>query len=88
YWIAASYEDAFASGGRPESFDKDFIRSWVAARCDPYRDPIPTIPDEIVEQASQVYAQAYEAITGKEFVPDVSGATVLDRIRANLERYF
>ncbi|TIT89922.1 MAG: phosphoribosylaminoimidazolesuccinocarboxamide synthase, partial [Mesorhizobium sp.] len=38
YWIAASYEDAFASGGRPESFDKDFIRSWVAARCDPYRD--------------------------------------------------
>ncbi|TIX09945.1 MAG: phosphoribosylaminoimidazolesuccinocarboxamide synthase, partial [Mesorhizobium sp.] len=88
YWIAASYEDAFASGGRPESFDKDFIRSWVAARCDPYRDPIPTIPDEIVAQASQVYAQAYEAITGKEFVPDVSGATVLDRIRANLERYF
>ncbi|RVD70863.1 MAG: phosphoribosylaminoimidazolesuccinocarboxamide synthase [Mesorhizobium sp.] len=88
YWIAASYEEAFASGGRPESFDKDFIRSWVAARCDPYRDPIPTIPDEIVEQASRVYAQAYEAITGKEFVPDVSGASVLDRIRANLERYF
>ncbi|RVC73391.1 MAG: phosphoribosylaminoimidazolesuccinocarboxamide synthase [Mesorhizobium sp.] len=88
YWIAASYEEAFASGERPESFDKDFIRSWVAARCDPYRDPIPTIPDEIVEQASRVYAQAYEAITGKEFVPDVSGATVLDRIRANLERYF
>ncbi|RWC96236.1 MAG: phosphoribosylaminoimidazolesuccinocarboxamide synthase [Mesorhizobium sp.] len=88
YWIAASYEQAFASGERPESFDKDFIRSWVAARCDPYRDPIPTIPDEIVEQASRVYAQAYEAITGKAFVPDVSGATVLDRIRANLERYF
>ncbi|MDX8536133.1 phosphoribosylaminoimidazolesuccinocarboxamide synthase [Mesorhizobium abyssinicae] len=88
YWIAASYEQAFASGERPESFDKDFIRSWVAARCDPYRDPIPTIPDEIVEQASRVYAQAYEAITGKEFVPDVSGDSVLDRIRANLERYF
>ncbi|TIX13409.1 MAG: phosphoribosylaminoimidazolesuccinocarboxamide synthase [Mesorhizobium sp.] len=88
YWIAASYEQAFASGERPESFDKDFIRSWVAARCDPYRDPIPTIPDEIVEQASLVYAQAYEAITGKEFAPDVSGDTVLDRIRANLERYF
>ncbi|RUW75140.1 MULTISPECIES: phosphoribosylaminoimidazolesuccinocarboxamide synthase [unclassified Mesorhizobium] len=88
YWIAASYEQAFASGERPESFDKDFIRSWVAARCDPYREPIPTIPDEIVEQASRVYAQAYEAITGKEFAPDVSGDTVLDRIRANLERYF
>ena len=88
YWIAASYEEAFASGKRPESFDKDFIRSWVSARCDPYSEPIPEIPGEIIEQASQVYAQAYEAITGKEFVPDLSGKTVLDRIRANLERYF
>ncbi|RUV29246.1 phosphoribosylaminoimidazolesuccinocarboxamide synthase, partial [Mesorhizobium sp. M7A.F.Ca.MR.148.00.0.0] len=61
---------------------------WVSARCDPYNDPIPKIPDEIVEQASGVYAQAYEAITGKEFVPDVSGDTVLDRIRANLAGYF
>ncbi|WP_137934873.1 phosphoribosylaminoimidazolesuccinocarboxamide synthase [Mesorhizobium comanense] len=88
YWIAASYEQALASGTRPESFDKDFIRSWVAARCDPYKDPIPTIPDEIVEQASRVYAQAYEAITGRTFMPDLSGNTVLDRIRANLAGYF
>lgn len=88
YWIAASYEQALASGTRPESFDKDFIRSWVAARCDPYKDPIPSIPDEIVEQASRIYAQAYEAITGRAFVPDVSGKTVLDRIRSNLAGYF
>ncbi|TPK89822.1 phosphoribosylaminoimidazolesuccinocarboxamide synthase [Mesorhizobium sp. B2-4-12] len=88
YWIAASYEQALASGTRPESFDKDFIRSWVAARCDPYKDPIPKIPDEIVEQASRIYTQAYEAITGKAFVPDMSGNTVLDRIRSNLARYF
>ncbi|UCI21528.1 phosphoribosylaminoimidazolesuccinocarboxamide synthase [Mesorhizobium sp. B2-1-8] len=88
YWIAASYEQALADGTRPESFDKDFIRSWVTARCDPYKDPIPRIPDEIVEQASRVYAQAYEAITGKVFVPDLSGDTVLDRIRANLAGYF
>ncbi|TSE02476.1 phosphoribosylaminoimidazolesuccinocarboxamide synthase [Mesorhizobium intechi] len=88
YWIAASYEQALANGTRPESFDKDFIRSWVAARCDPYKDPIPEIPDEIVEQASRIYAHAYEAITSKEFVPDLSGETVLDRIRSNLARFF
>lgn len=88
YWIAGSYEQALANGTRPESFDKDFIRSWVAARCDPYKDPVPKIPDEIVEQASRVYVQAYQAITGKEFLPDVSGETVLDRIRSNLRRYF
>ncbi|NGO50915.1 phosphoribosylaminoimidazolesuccinocarboxamide synthase [Allomesorhizobium camelthorni] len=88
YWIAASYEQAFASGRRPESFDKDFIRAWVSARCDPYKEPIPTIPDEIVKQTSEVYMQAYRAITGNKFVPDLSGHTVLDRIRLNLERYF
>jgi phosphoribosylaminoimidazole-succinocarboxamide synthase len=88
YWIASSYEQAFASGSRPESFDKDFIRSWVAARCDPYRDPIPEIPQEMVERTSRVYIEAYEAITGKEFRPDLSGDTVLDRIRGNLRRYF
>ncbi|MBZ9677389.1 phosphoribosylaminoimidazolesuccinocarboxamide synthase [Mesorhizobium sp. ES1-1] len=88
YWIAASYQQALESGARPESFDKDFIRSWVSAQCDPYKDPIPSIPDEIVEQASRVYARAYEAITGRAFVPDLSGDTVLDRIRGNLKRYF
>jgi phosphoribosylaminoimidazole-succinocarboxamide synthase len=88
YWIAESYEQAFESGNRPESFDKDFIRSWVSERCDPYKQPIPSIPDEIVNQVSRVYVQAYEAITGKTFAPDVSGATVLERIRANLQRYF
>ena len=27
YWFAASYADRFARGERPESFDKDFVRS-------------------------------------------------------------
>ncbi len=44
--------------------------------------------DEIINQASAVYIQAYEAITGAKFVPDLSGDTVLERIRSNLARYF
>lgn len=88
YWIAESYDEAFAKGERPQSFDKDFIRAWVTARCDPYKDPIPTIPDDLVEQTSRVYIQAYEAITGRAFEPNLSGATVLERVRANLKPYF
>lgn len=88
YWLADTYQESFETGARPKSFDKDFVRAWVTARCDPYRDPIPEIPVELVEQTSQVYIQAYEAITGKVFTPDLSGATVLERIRANLEPYF
>ena len=88
YWLAASYEERFKAGERPQSFDKDFIRAWVTARCDPYKDRIPKIPAELIEQTSRVYTQAYETITGKHFVADTSGKTVLDRIRENLKPYF
>ena len=44
YWLAESYQESFAKGERPRSFDKDFIRAWVTARCDPYKDAIPEIP--------------------------------------------
>ncbi len=88
YWLAEGYEESFEKGERPRSFDKDFIRAWVTARCDPYKDRIPEIPAALIEQTSDVYVQACEAITGTAFVPDLSGATVLERIRKNLQPYF
>jgi phosphoribosylaminoimidazole-succinocarboxamide synthase len=84
YWRADSYEARFAAGERPDSFDKDFVRNWVAARCDPYRDTIPAIPEDLVLATAAVYIQAFETITGQTFhLPNDTG-TVLDRIRANL----
>ncbi len=88
YWLADGYANAFATGTRPPSFDKDVIRSWVAARCDPYEDPIPQIPADMIAATSQVYINAYEAITGETFVPDMRGATPLDRVRVHLAPYF
>lgn len=88
YWIADGYQAAFAAGTRPPSFDKDVIRAWVAERCDPYHDPIPEIPAEMIEATAQVYIDAYERITGQRFIPDTSGATPLDRVRANLRPWF
>ncbi|BCH58202.1 putative phosphoribosylaminoimidazole-succinocarboxamide synthase 2 [Agrobacterium vitis] len=87
YWIAETYEQAFAQGTRPASFDKDFVRSWVAERCDPYKDDIPEIPQDLVEATSKVYIQAYEAITGLTFQADDSGETPFDRVKANLFSY-
>lgn len=84
YWRADSYPARFAAGERPESFDKDFVRNWVAARCDPYKDAIPEIPEDLILATAAVYIQAFETITGQEFVlPDDTGP-ILDRIRANL----
>ncbi len=86
YWFAESYPARFAAGEKPESFDKDFVRNWVVARCDPYRDPIPDIPAEVIAQTSEVYIRAFEMITGQTFVaPD---GPVLERIRKNLRIFF
>lgn len=88
YWQATSYPARFASGEKPDSLDKDFIRNWVVARCDPYKDKIPDVPREVVLQAAEVYIKAYETITGTPFhLPDLS-VPVLNRIRTNLTKYF
>ncbi len=71
YWHADSYPHRFAHGEPPETLDKDFVRRWVSARCDPYRDPIPTIPREIVAETAKLYIEAFETITGRRFdLPD------------------
>jgi phosphoribosylaminoimidazole-succinocarboxamide synthase len=88
YWFAETYPARFAAGEPPEAFDKDVLRRWVAARCDPYRDPIPPIPPLVVGETAAVYIDAYERITGDAFVVPPPGQKVLDRIRANLTRYF
>jgi phosphoribosylaminoimidazole-succinocarboxamide synthase len=88
YWIVDGYDAAFRDGSRPPSFDKDVIRSWVVARCDPYTQPVPDIPLEMIEKTALVYIRAYEAITGQVFVPDATGATPLDRVRTNLAQFF
>lgn len=88
YWLADGYEAALRDGTRPPSFDKDVIRSWVVARCDPYKDPVPEIPQDMIERTALVYIDAYEAITGQTFTPDTSGKSPLARVRTNLARFF
>jgi phosphoribosylaminoimidazole-succinocarboxamide synthase len=88
YWFAASYSDRVVAGAPPDSFDKDFLRRWVAARCDPYRDPIPPIPRAVIAETAQIYIAAFETITGQTFVAPAPDGPPLDRIRANLRRYF
>jgi phosphoribosylaminoimidazole-succinocarboxamide synthase len=85
YWRASSYAARFAAGEAPESFDKDFVRAWVAARCDPYRDPIPDIPADLITATAAIYAEAFETITGQRFTPP--DGPVLERIRRNLAPY-
>ncbi|PIL20900.1 phosphoribosylaminoimidazole-succinocarboxamide synthase [Puniceibacterium antarcticum] len=88
FWLQDGYEKAFQDGTRPPSFDKDVIRTWVDARCDPYHDELPVIPADLIDTTAQVYVKAFQTITGQPFEPDISGDTPLSRIRTNLSRYF
>ena len=62
YWDAASWE----VGRTPESFDKQFVRDWLAGESGWDRDSTPPpLPDEVVEHTRQRYLTAYERLTGR-----------------------
>ena len=88
FWIAASYEERMAGGQEPESLDKEFLRLWVTARCDPYKDPIPDIPPETIIEFSGKYVKLYERVTGNAFEAPDGSQPVRERIAANLQKAF
>ena len=88
YWLANTYAAKVEKGEAPDTFDKDFIRRWVVSQCDPYKDPIPAIPEDVILKAAAIYVSAYEKITGSRFpLPDPS-VPPLTRVRENLREYF
>lgn len=87
FWKAATYDARFEAGERPDSFDKDVVRAWVAQRCDPYKDEIPEIPEAIIQSTSDVYVEAFETITGQTFERPAADEPVLTRVRRNLDAY-
>ncbi|WP_046471840.1 phosphoribosylaminoimidazolesuccinocarboxamide synthase [Allosalinactinospora lopnorensis] len=64
FWPA----DSWSPGRAQPSFDKQFIRDWLASPAsgwDPYEQaPPPPLPEEIVERTRAKYIDAYERLTG------------------------
>lgn len=87
YWKAGTLQSRLQQGLEPESLDKEFLRLWIAERCDPYREPIPEIPSETLIDFSVRYVSLYEAVTGQPFDPPGRGVPVRERIRAVLHKY-
>ena len=82
FWFLGSYQERFDKGEEPESFDKEYVRRWLAAQGFKGDGPIPTIPDEVRIEAAARYTVAFEQITGSAFVPDLEDPAV--RIPRNL----
>ncbi len=88
FWLRESYAQKMAAGENPDGLDKEFLRLWVNARCDPYKDPIPGIPDDTLVEFSGRYIRLFESVTGLNFTAEAEGTKVLERIRGNLAGYF
>jgi phosphoribosylaminoimidazole-succinocarboxamide synthase len=86
YWLASSYAARFEAGLDPESLDKDFLRRWIGARCDPYREPIPPIPRETLIEFAERYITLFETVTGLPFVAPDEATPIRQRILANFHR--
>ena len=68
FWPA----DQWQPGSAQPSFDKQFIRDWLASPAsgwDPRGElPPPALPTEIVERSRAKYVEAYERLTGTGWV--------------------
>ena len=82
YWYADTYQALFDAGRDQRKLDKEYVREWLAARGFRGDGPPPALTDEVRVEAAKRYIQAYEQITGLEFV--VHDGPIAARIRRNL----
>jgi phosphoribosylaminoimidazole-succinocarboxamide synthase len=82
FWFAKSYRERFAAGEEPDSFDKEYVRRYLAELGFKGDGPIPPIPDDVRIEASKRYITAYEAVTGDAFEPNLEDPE--SRIARNL----
>jgi phosphoribosylaminoimidazole-succinocarboxamide synthase len=80
YWYADTYAERFAAGEEQRKLDKEYVRTWLAEQGFRGDGPAPALTDEVRVEAARRYIQAYELITGRDFVP--ADAPVAARVEA------
>lgn len=69
YWFADSYARLFQAGEEQRKLDKEYVREWLVARGFRGDGTPPVLTDEVRVEAARRYIDAYERITGLDFVP-------------------
>ena len=59
--------ERYAPGSSPASFDKQFVRDFVAGSGWNKEPPAPTLPDEVIRGTRDRYVAAYERLTGRSW---------------------
>lgn len=67
YWPVEGYQQAFAAGQNPPSYDKQFVRDWLeAVKVDGHpwdkTPPAPRLPKEVIEKTAAKYREALDRL--------------------------
>ncbi len=79
YWYTDTYQELFDAGKPQRKLDKEYVREWLAAQGFIGDGEIPVLSDDVRVEAAKRYIQAYELITGQEFV--VTDEPIKDRVK-------
>lgn len=71
FWFKSTYDARLSAGQAPESFDKEYVRRWLAGQGFKGDGPIPTIPDEVKVEAARRYIEACDTVRGVPFEPNL-----------------
>lgn len=82
FWLADTYQEAFEAGQDPKSFDKDYVRRWMAGQGYTGDGTPPAIADDVRVEAAARYIAACDTIRGEAFVPNTEAP--LARLKRNL----
>ena len=68
YWPVEGYDQAFAQGANPPSYDKQFVRDWLEAvriNGKPWdkTPPAPTLPPDVALKTATKYEEALQRLT-------------------------
>jgi phosphoribosylaminoimidazole-succinocarboxamide synthase len=64
FWPAATWKP----GGPQDSYDKQYVRLYLEAIGWNKEPPAPALPDEVAQETSRKYKEAYRLLTGKMLV--------------------
>lgn len=86
YWLKNTYNDNFIKGKEPDKFDKDIVRDWIKKNCNPYTDILPEIPNELIQNTSNIYSKFLEVLSNEKTDINVNKSikTIVDDYFSNL----
>lgn len=64
FWPESEYQP----GSSPPSFDKQFVRDYLETLDWDKSPPPPALPEDVIQQTSRKYLEAYERLTGKALI--------------------